>query len=93
MWERVGMIICAIMETRLPRPELKELFDEHLEAQRKMIGEHVIEFTPEKIKQLKQAIKKAEAVPVDTFQFEGNEVLVSYAKYLVEFLENRVGTV
>jgi hypothetical protein len=46
-----------------------------------------ITFTPELLAKLKREYKKAISKNIDTFLFEGNELLVSYTKYLIEYLE------
>jgi hypothetical protein len=46
-------------------------------------------FTPEKLKRFKEAYQIAADKCVDIFVFDGNEYLTSYAKYLVEYLENK----
>lgn len=47
-----------------------------------------IEFTPVKMRRFKkrcyQTIKAGETI----FTFEGHEILVSYAKYMIEYLES-----
>jgi hypothetical protein len=49
-----------------------------------------VEFTPSKLKAFKKALSKAEAKAQGNarfaFSFEGNNYLVAYAKYLVEYL-------
>lgn len=51
-----------------------------------------IKATPEFLKGLKKAYKAAEANHAETFTFEGNEYVVGYAKYLIEFLEGHFKT-
>lgn len=46
-----------------------------------------VTFTPEKIKALQRAYDQAVKDGKDQFQFEGNDYLVSYAKYLLEYLK------
>jgi hypothetical protein len=48
-----------------------------------------INFTPQKLADLKVAYEKAKAAGKESFVFEGNELLVSYAKYLIEYLEGQ----
>lgn len=45
-----------------------------------------IEFTAEKFKAFKKAYDKAITDKKDQFEFEGHEVLVSYAKYVIQYL-------
>lgn len=47
----------------------------------------VVQFTPESLKALKRAYNKAVKDGQDRFTFNGQPLLVSYAKYLIEFLE------
>jgi hypothetical protein len=47
----------------------------------------VIQFTPESLRVLKREYKKAVKAGKDSFFFNGSELLVGYAKYLIEFLE------
>lgn len=47
-----------------------------------------VAFTPEKLKSLKVAYQAAQAAGADSFMFEGVEILVSYARYVIEHLEN-----
>ena len=46
----------------------------------------VIEWTPAILARFKKAHAKAVADKADTFIFDGNEFVVSYAKYLIEYL-------
>lgn len=43
-------------------------------------------FTPQLARQLKKAYENAVVNKRDSFMFEGKELLVSYAKYLIEYL-------
>jgi hypothetical protein len=45
-------------------------------------------FTPAKLAQLKCAYHNAVEMKVEQFTFEGHELLVAYAKFLIEYLEN-----
>lgn len=47
-------------------------------------------FTIEKREQLRKAYEEAVAMGVEAFGFEGNEYLVSYARYLLEYLDERL---
>ncbi len=51
-----------------------------------------INYTPEKLKALKKIYANAFLNNDTKFVFEGNEYLVSYAKYLIEFLEPKFKT-
>jgi hypothetical protein len=46
-----------------------------------------VDFTPAKLKKLKAEYAKAKVELKDRFYFEGNVLLISYAKYLIEYLE------
>lgn len=46
-----------------------------------------VEFTPQKLKDLKDSYKSAVKYNQDSFWFDGNEVITSYAKYLIEYLD------
>ena len=50
-----------------------------------------IAWTPAKLTKFKRDYAKAITDGKVTFMFEGHEVLVRYAKYLIEYLENRFG--
>lgn len=45
-----------------------------------------INFTPDKVKALQRAYTHAVEIKADAFTFEGQVVLTSYAKYLLEYL-------
>lgn len=55
------------------------------------MADPVINWTPEKLKRFKAAHLRAgqELGPQGVFTFEGHEFLVSYAKYLIEFLDEK----
>lgn len=48
------------------------------------------QFTSNKFKALKTAYETAIKEQADTFIFEGKEYLVTYAKYLIEYLETKL---
>ena len=50
-----------------------------------------IKFDIVKRNQLRRAYKAAVLAEKDSFEFEGTELLVSYAKYLLEHLDNTLG--
>jgi len=50
-----------------------------------------IEFTPQKLKDLKEIYNEAVLRGIDHFCFEDNMLLTSYAKYLIEYLETKIG--
>jgi hypothetical protein len=47
-----------------------------------------IAFTETKYKKFKKAFKEAEKAGLTQFQFEDKEILVTYAKYLIEYLSD-----
>lgn len=49
-----------------------------------------IEFTLEKIKAFRKLYDEAVKDGKEMFIFEGHDVLVSYAKYVLEYLEKRI---
>lgn len=49
----------------------------------------LVTFTQEKFEQLKKAYAVAVKAEQTQFTFEGNVVMVDYAKYLIEYLNNR----
>ncbi len=48
-------------------------------------------FDRPKLAKLKVLYDKAVKARQEQFVFEGNDLLVSYAKYLIEYLESRIG--
>lgn len=48
---------------------------------------NTIEFTATKVKALRRAYNAAVKAKKDTFIFEGSELVVTYAKYLLEYLD------
>jgi hypothetical protein len=50
-----------------------------------------INFTPDKLTQLRAKYDKARMQGHDQFKFEGETILVAYAKYLIEYLEMQFG--
>lgn len=49
-----------------------------------------VTFTAQKREELRRAYTQALADKSDTFLFQGHELLVSYAKYLLEFLDKSI---
>lgn len=45
-----------------------------------------MEFNADRVRELKEAYDKAVADGSETFMFDGDELVVTYAKYLIEFL-------
>jgi hypothetical protein len=48
-------------------------------------------FTPEKRDRLRKAYENAKHADLDRFNFEGQDYVVSYAKYLLEYLDGKFG--
>jgi len=47
----------------------------------------IINWTPEKLAELKRLQAHALETKQDQFKFQGHDMLVDYAKYLIQFLE------
>ena len=51
-----------------------------------------ITYTPDKLKRLKAAYELHKDAGKDAvFEFDGEQYVVNYAKYLIEYLETRMG--
>jgi hypothetical protein len=50
----------------------------------------MINWTRPMLERFKKEYQKAVAAKKDTFVFDGNEFVVSYAKYLIEYLESKL---
>lgn len=48
-----------------------------------------VDFTPEKLAQLKKVYDQAVLAGKDRFDFEGHPLLVSYAKYVIQYLDTK----
>lgn len=54
-----------------------------------------IPWTPEKLARFKEAFHKADAAKKEergSFEFEGGLFVIEYARYLIEFLDDKFGT-
>lgn len=51
----------------------------------------VINWTPAMLRRMKTAYKAAVEGGRDTFVFDGNEFVTSYAKYLIQYLDSLFG--
>jgi|HubBroStandDraft_4_1064222.scaffolds.fasta_scaffold419159_2 hypothetical protein len=51
---------------------------------------NMITFTPEMLARFKAAYRIAVDAKVDTFRFDDKEFVVSYAKYLIEYLDGQL---
>ncbi len=50
----------------------------------------IIEFTPEKVERLRVCYQKAVKAKAETFMFDNHELVTSYGKYLLEYLDMRL---
>lgn len=50
-----------------------------------------INWTLPMLKRFKRAYKLAKMKAEDPFMFDGNEFVISYAKYLIEYLDSKFG--
>lgn len=53
-------------------------------------SQKVVEFTPIKFKEFKEHYQVAADKCVEIFVFDGNEYLVAYATYLIEYLKHHI---
>jgi hypothetical protein len=49
-----------------------------------------IDFDRAKLERLKVRVKEAVEKDEQTFKFEGSEFMLSYAKYVIEYLESKL---
>lgn len=54
------------------------------------MADPMIVWDREKLARFKEAYAKVKDRPKDTFMFAGHEFVVGYAKYLIEYLEDRL---
>ena len=54
------------------------------------MSEKMIAWDRPMLERLKKALDVAVVTGKDTFMFEGNEFVVAYAKYLIEYLETKL---
>ena len=52
-------------------------------------GKELMEFTPEKFKELMKKHEKAVEMKLDSFLYEGKVLDTGYAGYLIEFLKTK----
>jgi len=55
-------------------------------ARRYHLSNKMIAWTPPKLRRLKVAYQQAVNAKADTFMLDGHKFVVSYAKYLIEYL-------
>jgi hypothetical protein len=60
-------------------------------GRRNEVNRPMIDFTREKRDALRREYDKAVAAKQENFKFEGNEYVVAYAKYLLEYLDGKFG--
>lgn len=54
------------------------------------MSEKTITWTYDMLQRFKQAYAKAKAENADTFIFDGNEFVLGYAAYLIQYLDSKV---
>jgi hypothetical protein len=54
--------------------------------------ENIIEFDKKKFDELKMAYNKAKVNDLESFKFEGTELITAYAKYLIQYLDSKFKT-
>lgn len=50
----------------------------------------MVSFDREKLERLKVSYGEAVRLNADSFRFDGNEYIVGYAKYLIEYLDSQL---
>jgi len=90
-WDLIGELGEKILAAASKFQELK-LALVHREIQR-MADDKTTEvsFTPAKRDSLRKAYDKAQKDEAESFTWEGNEYLVTYARYLLEYLDQVFG--
>lgn len=90
-WDLIGELGEKIVAAVSKYQELK-LALVHREIQR-MADDNskTITWTKEKLEKFRAAWTAANEAEVESFEFEGNEVLVTYGRYLMEYLEYVLG--
>lgn len=53
------------------------------------MSEEYMEFTPENVKRFKAAYNETKRAHRQSFMFDGCEVLTDYAKYVIEYLNQK----
>jgi len=90
-WDILGELGEKILAAASKFQELK-LALVHREQQRMADDTEVtVSWTPDKLKQLKAAWQVAHDSEKESFTFEGHEILVTYGRYLIEYLEYVLG--
>ena len=90
-WDLIGDLGEKILAAASKFQELK-LALVHREVQRMANDRDVeISWTQEKLEKFKLAWAEADKAEQESFDFEENEYLVSYGRYLIEYLEYVLG--
>ena len=90
-WDLIGELAEKFLAAGAKYQELK-LALVHREVQRMAdkTGKEV-SWTPEKLEKFKEAWKAADDAEKESFTFDENEYLVTYGRYLIEYLEYVLG--
>jgi hypothetical protein len=90
-WDILGELGEKMLAATMKFQEMK-LALVHREIQRMADDtETQVAWTAEKLKKLKAAWQKAHDAEKESFTFDGKEVLVTYGRYLIEYLEYLFG--
>lgn len=90
-WDLIGELGEKILASASKFQELK-LALVHREIQRMADDKgKQVSFTPEKRDELQKAYDKAQKDEAESFTLDGNEYLVTYARYLLEYLDQVFG--
>lgn len=90
-WDLIGELGEKLLAAASKFQELK-LALVHREIQRMADDKSkTITWTKEKLDKFRAAWTAADKAEVESFEFEGNEVLVTYGRYLIEYLDYVLG--
>lgn len=90
-WDLIGELGEKFLASASKFQELK-LALVHREIQRMADdNDKQVSFTPEKRDELRKAYDKAQKDEAESFTLDGNEYLVTYARYLLEYLDYVLG--
>lgn len=90
-WDILGELGEKLVAQMTKYQELK-LALVHREVQRMADdNQTMVTWTKEKAEKFRTAWKKADKAEVESFEFEGNEFLVTYGRYLLEYLDYLFG--
>ena len=86
-WDLIGELGEKFLAAGTKYQELK-LALVHREVQRMADKtDKEVSWTPESLKEFKTAWEAADDLELESFTFDGNEYLVTYGRYLIEYLE------